>query len=167
MSHHLLAIDPGKEYVGVCWFTAGVLVEGTLLAGHPQDVAQALRVLATKHGVKRPDQMEVVAERPLHRGPRERSNFNEDIVPLIEMSLYLCGVFSPAHYVAVNPVLWKGTIDPDMCLQRAFNTLDVKEQRALPVHRPKKKGWQAIDHNVLDACGIGLWRLKRMHAGLV
>jgi hypothetical protein len=58
----------------------------------------------------------------------------------------------------VYPRTWKGTVPKDIHNKRVLAALSKEELAKLP-KRPRAKDY---DHNMLDAVGIGLWKLGRM-----
>jgi hypothetical protein len=58
----------------------------------------------------------------------------------------------------VYPRTWKGTVPKDIHNKRVLAALS-KEELALLPKRPRAKDF---DHNLLDAVGIGLWKLGRI-----
>lgn len=57
--------------------------------------------------------------------------------------------------VVVRPRTWKGTLPKKIHHERVLKELTTEERAVLGT---KKK----IDHNILDAVGLGLWALKRL-----
>lgn len=58
----------------------------------------------------------------------------------------------------VLPVEWKGSVDKKVMNNRVLKRLTEDEKRKLP-RRPRAGDY---DHNLLDAVGIGLWKLGRL-----
>jgi len=61
--------------------------------------------------------------------------------------------------VRVKPVEWKGSVPGDVMTDRILNRLRPEELARVPL-RPRAK---TPDHNCVDAIGLGLWKLGRMH----
>ena len=61
-------------------------------------------------------------------------------------------------YETVSPRQWKGTIKKEAMLKRILSRLDDRELSLLKgLGLPK-----TVEHNVIDAVGIGLWKLGRL-----
>lgn len=58
----------------------------------------------------------------------------------------------------VYPRTWKGSVPKDVHNKRVLAAL-TDEERALLPRRPRAKDF---DHNLVDAVGLGLWKLGRM-----
>lgn len=59
----------------------------------------------------------------------------------------------------VKPVEWKGSVDADVMTARILKRLTLEELKLVPV-RPRAADYE---HNAVDAIGLGLWKLGRMH----
>lgn len=147
----LIAIDPGKCYVGVAKFDGQTLVYADTVRSRkpwPQgayDVAEKLRPLAPVD--------ELVFEFPVVYPKKTRSP--NDLLPLCFADGLITATLAPKDYSAVDPARWKGTIDPDIVINRVKAALSPQEHAAC----------RNDDHNQWDAVGIGLWKIKRLHAG--
>lgn len=62
---------------------------------------------------------------------------------------------------AVEASAWKASTDPDVLARRILACLTPAELARVP----KTKSALGYNHNVLDAIGLGLWRLGRMGRG--
>lgn len=62
---------------------------------------------------------------------------------------------------AVEASAWKASTDPDVLARRILACLTPEEVARLP----KTRSALGYNHNVLDAVGLGLWRLGRMGRG--
>lgn len=65
------------------------------------------------------------------------------------------GMLGPRECVSYLPSEWKGTISADHCTERIYGRLNDTE-RARVAHVS-----ESVDHNTIDACGIGLRYLGR------
>lgn len=140
---NLLAIDPGKN-TGWARFEKGSLFSAGKGDPRKEVVSHTLDL--------------VLIEVPRWY-PRERGIDTND---LLDLSL-LAGRYA-GHYEMdlvpielVYPRSWKGTLDWRICCERVIEELTPEEVAVLP-RRPRKKD---VDHNVLDAVGLGLWKLGR------
>lgn len=62
---------------------------------------------------------------------------------------------------AIEASAWKASTDPDVLARRILATLTDEERAVIP----KTRSALGHDHNVIDAIGLGLWRLGRMGRG--
>ena len=63
--------------------------------------------------------------------------------------------------VYIEPREWKGTLDPDVCQKRVLGRLEGHERMVVDdIFRMRKIG-KSVQHNVIDAIGIGLFVLGR------
>jgi hypothetical protein len=158
----LVAIDPGED-AGVAVFVGGRLVAARLVDGR---TARGVVTHADLVDVSGP--AEVVVELPqAYTGGRSRAPIH-DLVTLA----YRAGRLAQAAEAALRPGVrevttetvwpaqWKGSVDKRVVNARVAALLNEAETAAV---RAAAAGARA--HNVLDAVGLGLWRLKRMSRG--
>jgi hypothetical protein len=64
----------------------------------------------------------------------------------------------------VIPRAWKGTVPKEVMSQRIYETLRPEERSLIPLKRGRRASTNATDHdhNLLDAVGLGLWKLGRL-----
>lgn len=140
----MLSIDPGKNQ-GWGYFEGDLLLD----AGKGEIPELFDRIVK-----------QVVIEAPRWY-PKERE---VDVNDLLDLSIKVGDL--QGHYRSLDvvenielvyPRNWKGTLRWDICCDRVLAALTEKECGVLP-RRPRKKD---VDHNVLDAVGLGLWKLGR------
>lgn len=92
--------------------------------------------------------------------PREHRVDTNDLLDLSVLVGELKRHFAEreANVELVYPRTWKGTVPKDIHNKRVLAALSADELKLLP-KRPRARDY---DHNVLDAVGIGLWKLGRM-----
>lgn len=139
----LLAFDPGNRtgwarFVGQKLVAAGLLKAGRIELGWPQ---------------------KVVVEVPRWY-PKEHEIDVNDLLDLGLKAGVLSGFYEQrgVEVESVFPRTWKGTVPKKIHNERVLAALTEEEVALLP-RRPRAKDH---DHNVLDAVGIGLWKLGRM-----
>ena len=140
----LISIDPG-EHCGVAYFSEGLL-RAALLFGDYTDPQHDWYV------------SQVVCELPEHRtGSPVRVN---DLIKLAYRAGWHARGFECAwdSVVLVPPKKWKGSVDPDIMIERIKSKLS-------PGELARVSNYGARTHNVWDAIGLGLWHLKRMGVG--
>jgi hypothetical protein len=156
----LIAVDPGKSHIGIACFQEAELKKATILrAPRNLPLPNTIRILVEQSRVFCTDAIgagpwdKLVCEFPqIYGTSRQKGNQNTSILPLILMDGALLAGLSTKEAELVEPARWKGTIDPDIVIERAKNALS-------PVERAKVTD----NHNAWDAVGIGLWHLRRMH----
>lgn len=151
----ILAIDPAsghaKARMGVAMFEAGVLYYA--MAGDPHKIIEH----PPPNVGNAPDL--VIIENPRWY-PREKKIDVNDLLDLAEMVGRL-----HQHYLQrlckvelVWPRTWKGTRPKDVHHRQIMKVLGMKEVERMPKTPRSKK----YDPNMLDAVGLGLWKLGRM-----
>jgi hypothetical protein len=140
------AIDPGED-TGWAWFGDGMLVE----CGLNGDLGLSNAV----------DGCEVTIERPRYY-PRstKRVDPNDLITLAITAGQLGCrAVDVGAHVAWVFPQEWKGSVPKDIHNRRVLGQLRYGE--TLIYTNATKTIPKSKHNNVIDAIGIGLWRLDR------
>lgn len=145
MSLHTL--DPGNN-TGWAIFEDDLLLDaGVLPFG---DVRQTLRFYSGDM---------VLIEVPRHYPHREKGDVND----LLDLSLRAGELKAwaegqKAKVELVWPRTWKGSAPKEIHNQRVLRALKAFELKLLPKSPRAKKH----DHNMLDAVGLGLWKLGRL-----
>lgn len=153
----LISIDPGFRYFGYSIFSENKIIYADLskvesdqweawegqppLFTHLKDIVESQTWSQRKAVIEFP---QVYQETP---------NPN-DIVKLASA----CGAYTAIlqslgfEVIWVKPKEWKGTVPKDVMLKRILAKIEESEYPC--IMKPK-------DHNVIDAIGVGLWRLNR------
>lgn len=165
----LIAIDPGKKGCGVAVFYGGRLAECSFVEGTRAEIVEkGRRTIGT---MRSPMQgVSVVLEQPIIY---DRKNWEGDPNDLIEIIITGALLAAAVHwhtfeyeFEAVTPQQWKGQTPKKIMNKRVWKFLhagdapDHDELKAALDGRRRTTGGKW--HNVLDAIGIGLWRLKRL-----
>lgn len=155
----VMAIDPGGT-TGWALFQRGELVacgyeRFDQIAVRSWDFSLA-RLLLTGERV-------CVVEFPqAYPGPKSKQDPND-----ILRTAYRCGeLANPFRRLGfeveeVYPNGWKGTADKKLTLERVLDRLSEGEKSLLEQAKPAKSRSKLLDHNMIDAVGIGLWRVYR------
>lgn len=153
----VLAIDPGRDTGWALLDAEGGLVRCGL--GMPPEFVGR-----------------VLVERPqVYQGRASKGDPNDLITLAIQVGRYTERYERTGCVVEhVLPHDWKGSLRPDVCLRRIYDSLPMPERALLDdVIRPlarKPLSADALDegkrHNVVDAVGIAKWSLKRTRAGV-
>lgn len=144
----LLAIDPGVRALGWAYFEDGRLVQaGLLRAKHIQEMVDQLWLLDL-HPVS------LVIERPqVYGGAKFDPN---DLVGLAVVAGAAAGRFHMAKNIDFPlPRMWKGQVPKDIHHERVLRALSIAERGQVP------NTTKSLQHNVLDAVGLGLWKIGR------
>lgn len=144
MTIYRLFVDPGAT-TGLALFGDDRLITAAVHRGAPK-----LPMNLT------PD--EAWIEKPVVY-PHSRKVNPDDLLKLMglvgEWKNYLESMGCRVEYV--EPRQWKGTVPKPVHNRRTIGLLTPGELAILP-KRPRAKDY---DHNMLDAIGLGLWKLKR------
>ena len=146
-SVRLYAVDSGAQS-GVAYFERKVLRDAYLYAG---DLCRV--------GSVRDDEADAVIEIP------DRIKVNPKSIIKLALNagrwLQYFGNRCRGEVRAVEASAWKASTDPDVLARRILACLTPEELARVP----KTKSALGYNHNVLDAIGLGLWRLGRMGRG--
>lgn len=144
---NLLSIDPGKGIrTGHAVFEDGILFQAGNGLPCPEE------------GFYKKIDL-VVIERPQWRGIGSKENI-ADLLVLAELVGEYAQLFrsSGIEVERVWPSTWKGSVPKDIHQKRILAKLSPDEIEVIP-KRPRAKDH---DHNILDAVGVGLWKLRRL-----
>lgn len=175
----LYSIDPGINGCGLAAFQDGVLIRASYVRpqkGYASDTT-ARRVFAMASslhlGMSGMDPT-VVIERPqVYREVHLKGDPN-DLLPLAEIGGCLMGLLGKP-IIQVLPRQWKGTVDPEVMIQRIKERL-TPEEFSKVVHPENScltcrtqetklfctKPHSCVSHNTYDAIGVGLHFLGRL-----
>jgi hypothetical protein len=153
-----IGIDPGKNYCAVSKFIDTTLVFAKTVRsklpwphGAYEAAMQAIQLLTDAPGLTLG--ANVYCEFPVIRDTTISPN---DQLPMCFMDGLLIMGLRPRVFGTVNPVLWKGSIKPEIITERVKLRLSAEELASC----------KTKDHNTFDAVGVGLVKLQRMHLGL-
>jgi len=154
----LVAIDPGAKSVALALFKGDTLWHcGLVRASGLEDLLKAIRELDGLE-LLGGQADEVVVEVPqIYPASKSKGDPND----LIRVALAAGGAAVAAGGVVklVRPREWKGTVPKEIHNRRTIVKLRDFE---LQIYVTCTKSIpEALRHNVLDAVGLGLWRLKR------
>lgn len=150
MKKRLIAIDPGTEQAGFALFEDEQLVVAELVREKGSTKEQRAWKVACKLGDLCVPDCDLVIEHPQIYA---RSTSDPD--DLLALALVVGGVLSLFKGgEIVRPRTWKGQVPKKIMTNRILKQLDEKER--LLCSKVKD------NHNVLDAIGVGLWKLKRL-----
>jgi hypothetical protein len=161
----LLAIDPGLRELGAAFFRDGVLRRAWLVKnperkarGLPAWMAIALELQDTT--LERTDQLPAlfVSEYPQSYVAKFQKGDQGDLIELSGVVGACAGAlgYSKGEVTSYLPAQWKKTVPKPIHNQRVINKLSPEELSAIDSVP------ESLKHNVLDAIGIGLFKLGRM-----
>ena len=144
-----IAIDPGKKANYVAQFEAGRLavvwsVNDATLEGAPSSI------LADN----------VYLEHMRHRPGDARSVVNDLIDVATNGALYAGRFGCPV--ILVTPQRWKGQVPKEIMTERILRALSDAERQNLERHFKMFRVIKSLQHNYIDAVGIGLWASGRI-----
>ena len=149
----ILAVDPGKKVAAAAVFLDGRLEAATLVRGtDPLDLCNQIVAWTGTLSFS----VVVTENQQVYGGPR-RSDPN-DLLPLA----FCCGAVHASYDTPMRimplPRKWKGTIKKEIMTARILSKLSDAERDVIDtISCPK-----SLLHNVVDACGLGLWHLGRL-----
>lgn len=152
----LLAIDPGIRGCGVAYFLGQDLIEASyvknpILKG---DDPEAIRKMAYRINTHLVSHLALEIPR-VYQGSKQKGDPN-DLLPLAAICCSVAALCPNASVKGYYPRDWKGTVDPDVMIQRIQGRLSGREAtNVISVGKTK-------DHNIWDAIGIGLHHLGRL-----
>lgn len=140
----IIAVDPGKRFYGVACFENKILERAAYV--EQKDLKKWL-------GGDELFAKAVYLERQYlpKRHPRPM-----DIVDLSFAAGFVKGLVFPTNVIEYQPVTWKGNVPKEIMTKRILARLSPEE-----VDKIEKVGYK--DHNTIDAVGIGLYALGRLH----
>lgn len=157
----LVAVDPATKATGIALFDAHKLTHVALVRGN--SIGQMLIALSNldwppEFGIPNV----VIVERPVVY-PRDGIKKAKDLISVAIVGgaaalAFGCEVWTETEFI--EPRTWKGSVPKEIHNARVMNMLDSNEieiiDKRLATAPPK------LVHNVIDAVGIGLYKLGRM-----
>lgn len=162
----LVAVDPGVKATGIALFVDNKLTHVTLSrATDLEAMIQGLFDIEMPVDFGYPDA--VIIERPTvyRRGGKGDNNdlISVAIVAGAAGAAFGCGLWTTTEFV--EPRTWKGSTPKKIHNERIVDQLNKAEREVLDglLSRTKKaKVAKSLVHNVIDAIGVGLYKLGRM-----
>jgi len=150
----LLAVDPGSTALGWAMFRDGALYTCSLLrAKRMEEMLLKIRERSW------PYVSELVVERPqIYKAIDSKADPNR-VTQLSIIAGAAIGSIEHSKFFLPYPAEWKGQIPKDIHHKRLRKHLSEPELEVLDCdlfQHPK-----SLRHNILDAVGLGIWRLSR------
>jgi hypothetical protein len=150
----LAAIDPGRAGMGWAIFKDRALVEtGILENTSPREVVKVLGLVLARWAPA-----DAVVEVPQVYRQRMQKGDPNDLITVAIMAGLAVAVLAPfTEAQLVRPHAWKGNRPKAVDNQQTLRLLNDMELRMVAASGASKSKL----HNVLDAVGLGLWKLGR------
>lgn len=152
----LVSVDPGVTKIGMAVFKDNVLISAHLIErATAYQTVQSFWELVVTHGVT-----DFVCEKMQGYAPGQQKGDQND---LLEVNLTVGRLanqvecHSSANVHLIYPRVWKKQVPKEIMCTRIEGKLSDGERAVIPPKLTKK---ERLD--VLDAIGIGLWRLGRL-----
>jgi hypothetical protein len=152
MSGYLFTADPGKHHVGWAIFDGNRLATCGLDQWKAGEYAE-LKVERILENIRATALIELPVA---SRGRTVDANDLIDVAITVGRVVQALGPHTTVELIP--PRDWKGTVDPDVMIERIKNRLAPDEGINLQNVQLKS----SLRHNVIDAIGLGLWRLNRL-----
>ncbi len=155
----LLSIDPGK-CMGWGFYVDGELQEAGVIEMNYDDFESFYRDLLGLFLRLNPN--EVIIERPqIYRDKKQKGKDPNDLLLLaVQEGIIRAVIFELNGLIIISveivlPRTWKGQVPKEIHNKRILKKLTLTETTRLPKLSKTKA------HNMIDAIGIGLWKLGR------
>lgn len=172
----ILCIDPGTRGAGAALYDGpsktligARYIRNPIDGGRRMDAAVAL-ARAVEHWVtvvKMQAPSTVACEVMRSYSADQQKGPQDDLIDVSLVSMACAAIYQPTpKLVTYYPREWKGTLNAETCLERIVERLTKTGEHKrielvgrLPLERVPHS--DSLDHNTLDACGIGLFLLGR------
>lgn len=157
----LCAVDPGVEATGLALFTDNKLEHVRLVrASSLQSMIQAIYYVKWPHDYDVPDL--VFIERPVVY-PRDGIKKAASLMTVAIVAGAAAAAYGRETWTTIDfvePRTWKGSVPKEIHNTRVISILEKDEQEILISSMDDAP--PSLLHNVIDAVGIGLYKLGRM-----
>ena len=156
----LLCVDPGLRGCGVAEFEGydlkrAAYVKNPVETGRGYDAHRALAVAVNMWSPWQSSVKALIEHPRVYPGSAQQKGDLNDLLDVVAVGAAI-GVYFPKP-VTVFPSDWKGNVPKDVMTERIRRAI-TDEERARIEKCPAN-----LMHNVLDAIGIGLWKLGRIN----
>lgn len=158
----MLCVDPGLRGCGVAFFRAGTLIragyvtnpviEGRGYAAHKM-MGLAVVELYGYVGLSR-----LVMEHPrIYPGAAQQKGDLNDLIDVACVGAAIASNYPVTETETLYPADWKGNVPKEVMTARISRAIANEERAGI------EKCYASLTHNVLDAIGIGLFKLGRIN----
>ena len=152
---HLISIDPGKKSIAWAYLRNGILVDCGLLQHHnPVALGTKMEETIDLKDIK-PDH--VVIEKPQIYQQKHWVGDPNDLIDVAIAGGVAANAIDCPSTEFILPREWKGQTPKDISNKRTLKQLTDIERQIFDSIAIRG----SLRHNVIDAIGIGVWRLKR------
>lgn len=154
-------VDPGLRGCGVALFKGGELLKAAYVknpveSGGGYEAHARLGKAVSDYLDFSADQ--VIIEHPrVYPGSAQQKGDLNDLLDVVAVGAACAGWNREGMTETVYPFDWKGNVPKDIMTARIRTALSSDELSRIEPCPANLK------HNILDACGIGLWKLKRIN----
>lgn len=153
----MICIDPGLRGVGIAQFGHSGLVSAAYIK-NPRERGRGYEAhlrLGLEVGFWGPAG-EVLIEHPRIYPGMPNKDLN-DLLDVVAVGAACAVALNPSYVLTVYPSEWKGTVKKSVMLERIRKALSPEELARCEFTN------KSDDEDLLDAVGIGLWRLGRLN----
>ena len=166
--HRLLAIDPSLTSSGWALFVDGILTDCGYVTTSPSSPMPSRIVKAAREVLFQTGAVDALAiEVPKHYERAKSKGDPNKLAPLWGITGAFTALSACSDVAFHYPRDWKGTVNPDVMMQRIYRFLNPEElatfHKGAKCKVCPKKTQKSGD--TMDAIGVGLFQLKRMTAG--
>ena len=162
----ILCVDPGLRGCGVAVFDGGFLinaayVENPVTHGRGYKAHSEMGNAVSRWLAKDVDR--VIIEHPrIYTGSGKPKSIDEnDLLDVVAVGAAVASWCNYRETETVFPSEWKGQVPKEVMTERIRRSLSDIERHNI------QKCKASLMHNVLDACGIGLFRLGRLNRKVI
>ena len=150
MSDYLLSVDPGTRDMGWALWDKGRLVDCGMARGRDW-------VSTVGNMPPFPVERVVIEDQQIYRNSKIDAHALLAVARVVGAVVFYYGNEGRRRVTLVAPREWKGQLPKEVCNKRTVGKLEAMERVVLN----SKKYPKSLQHNLLDAIGIGLWALGR------
>lgn len=154
-------VDPGLRGCGVAEFTGGVItraayVRNPVLSG--RGYGAHVEMADAVNGWISDDSERIIIEHPvIYPGAAQQKGDPNDLIDVAAVGAAIAVGFLTNYIETVHPREWKGQVPKDVMTRRISAAISPEEREHIEPCQ------SSLMHNVLDAIGIGLWKLGRIN----
>jgi hypothetical protein len=158
----MICVDPGLRGCGVAEFVEGNLTRAAYVKNPRAEgrgyAAHASMAGAIYNWVGKPVVDKFIIEHPrIYPGSAQQKGDLNDLLDVVGVGSAIAASFPEYTVDSVFPSDWKGQVPKDVMTARISKAILQNERACI------EKCPASLMHNLLDAVGIGLWKLSRIN----